>query len=142
MRTAFPAEKRCFAPALPQSRALRLVLQDGKLLPKGEVLGGRLGAIAEEGSDEQHVSTQHGHFTPFRTANAGPESVAGPSNGASHKSFAGKGYGILGMHGYRELNTPGVSQCNACRLSAGPCGVGMISSNGGLGAEVLDEDEH
>ena len=38
--------------AFPQPRSFPAFLQRRELLPKGEVLGGQLGAIAEEGSDE------------------------------------------------------------------------------------------
>ena len=49
------------AVALSQSRPLRLVLKNGKLLPEGEVLGGqmRLSSRQRPKEDEDHVHRPH-----------------------------------------------------------------------------------
>jgi hypothetical protein len=38
--------------ALPEPRPLRSLLQDGQLLPEGEVFGGKLHSVMEHAPDE------------------------------------------------------------------------------------------
>ena len=49
--------------ALPEPRPFRALLQDYKLMPQGEVLGGQLGAISHDVSNQNKKNAEHAHFT-------------------------------------------------------------------------------
>jgi len=90
--------------ALPETRSLGLLAQDGQLLPQGEVLCGQIDSVAKKAPYEGEHQLNHAHFTAPNSKEGDATSVSGLFSRSTRNSLRHNEYGFFGRHRKRRLS--------------------------------------